>query len=101
MRDSLSGTPGSHGLRRGLKSYAASRLQLHLPAFAHGGTDVLIGLGTIGEAQILAVPIELAGNAVGDRDQAEPLGIRRGDAEIGTAGIATFAGTNPIQHVAR
>ena len=82
------------------RAWCSSSSQFHLPSFAKHGLHVLVGLRAVGEAEIGAVPFELAGNAKGDGGEGQPLGVRPGDAEIRAAGITAFAGANPVEHVA-
>src|SRR5450759_711483 len=75
--------------------------ELQFPALLEYRLDELVGLGAIGEALIPAVPIQLPGDVQRNRDQCQPLGIRRADAEIGTSRVAALRGAHPVLHVAR
>src|ERR1700733_2816325 len=75
--------------------------KFQFPTFFHAGPDEIISLAIVREAQIPAVPFELARNAPGDDCQREPLGERRGDAEIGARCLAALAGADPVRHVTR
>src|ERR1035441_10308453 len=74
--------------------------ELQFPALAKYRLDELSGLGVIGEALGFGVPLEFPRNVQRDGDQSQPLGVRGGDAEVGTSGVAALTGADPIQHVA-
>ncbi len=78
----------------------SNRDVLKLPALAKVGLDELIRLLVVGESQVLAVPQQLLiGESPAYRAQQHPFGIRAGDGEIGTRGLAAFAGSNPVLEV--
>src|ERR1700679_3732508 len=72
----------------------------HRPALAYHGLDVLVGLRVVGDMHLGRVVLYFAFDAQGDYSEQNPLGHGSGDAEIGTGGVAAFAGANPIAVVA-
>src|ERR1039458_1811627 len=92
--------PGPGPRRRGRlpatgRSYSPSSY-LHLPSFADERLEQLVGFVVIGEAHVLGVPHQLAGNAHRDRPESQPLDVLAGHGEFGDAGRAAFAGADPI-----